>query len=190
MGSADITGLLLAAGLGVRFGGNKLSAALNGLPLALHAAQTLAAHAGQLIAVCNPQNVDLNRAIADLGYAITLNDAPSLGLSRSLALGAAEAAGNGLLVCLADMPFVAPDHLAALLAAFAASKNKSIVATSCGDTRSPPAVFPRAVWPDLAVLVGDKGARDLLRTALSVEADPAILIDIDTQGDLTKNSAC
>jgi molybdenum cofactor cytidylyltransferase len=186
MACAELTGLLLAAGLGSRFGGGKLAAELGGIPLALHAARTLAGEAKWLVAVCNPANAALNASIAALGYQIIENNEPEHGLSRSLALGAAVARGDGLLVCLADMPRVTAAHLAKLRLAFDASGWDAIIATSCEETRSPPALFPRAIWDQLATMTGDKGARDLLRTGVPVEADPDMLIDIDTQADLAE----
>jgi molybdenum cofactor cytidylyltransferase len=186
MASAELTGLLLAAGLGSRFGGGKLSAELDGAPLALHAARELAGQSKHLVAVCNPANTALNGALAALGYQTVENAKPARGLSSSLALGAAAARGDGLLVCLADMPLITSAHLAALRQAFDASDRQAIVATSCGETRSPPAIFPRAQWEALKTMTGDKGARELLQTGLAVEAEQAMLIDIDTQADLAE----
>ncbi len=186
MACADLTGLLLAAGLGSRLGGGKLSAELEGIPLALHAARTLAGEAKWLVAVCNPSNTELNAALASLGYKIIENGEPERGLSGSLARGIAAAQGDGLLVCLADMPRVTSAHLDALRQAFDASDHQTIIATTCRETRSPPAIFPCAFWDELQATTEDKGARDLLRAGLAVEAEPAMLIDIDTPADLAE----
>jgi molybdenum cofactor cytidylyltransferase len=172
MASADLTGLILAAGLGSRFGGGKLMAELDGMPLALHAARTLAREAKWLVAVCNPANTVINQAIAALGYQIVENDEPALGLSHSLALGVKVARGDGLLICLADMPRVTTAHLASLRQAFDAAGHQRIVATSCQKMRSPPVIFPCTSWS--------------LRTGVAVEADPDMLIDVDTQADLAE----
>ena len=48
-----------------------------------------------------------------------------------------------------------------------------------------PAYFPATSFPDLLVLRGDTGARELLRRAASV-ADEGLALDIDTQEDFDR----
>lgn len=180
----QITGLLLAAGKGKRFGGAKLEAALDGEMLGLHAARTLAGVADTLLAVCNPVNDVFRAALLDLGYRVIDNHDAVAGLSHSLALGVEAAEGEAVLICLADMPRVTSVHLRAIIAEFEASG--AAIASAAAGHRSPPALFPRADWPLLARQTGDKGARELIQNARPVAADPAILIDIDTRADLER----
>jgi molybdenum cofactor cytidylyltransferase len=188
MGCAKVAGVLLAAGRGTRFGGNKLEAMLGGRMLGLHAAQTLAElGCGYRFAVHDPRNAALATALSGEGFALIDNQTPEAGLSHSLALAARAAqatAAELLLVCLADMPFVTADHLRAVIDAGV----DNVVTSAVGDAHMPPALFPRNLWATLAELTGDQGARALLRGAIAVGGTAAILADIDTRADLNRSS--
>ncbi len=179
-----ITPVLLAAGMGARFGGGKLEAMLNGTMLGLHAARSIAALGiTRRIAVCHRDNAALNSAIAALEYEIHINPAPETGLASSLRIGIANAGDtDAVLIALADMPFVTQDHLIALIAAAATGR----ASASCmpAGTPMPPAILPRAMFGAVAMLGGDQGARALLADAVRVEASPAVLADIDTHDAL------
>lgn len=181
-----VAGILLAAGAGSRFGGNKLEAALNGELLGLHAARTLArVGCGHLLAVHDPAQVALAEALAALGYQLIPNTKASAGMGHSLALAVQAAQStdaDAILVCLADMPFVTADHLSAIIAI----GTKRVIASSNSTTRMPPALFPRSYWPILAQTAGDSGARALLKDAAIVMATPDMLADIDYKSDLNR----
>ena len=183
-----VAAVLLAAGRGTRFGGNKLEAMLGDTMLGLHAARTLAEmQFGSLFAVHDPAHTALATALIDHGFTLIDNDDPSAGLSHSLAL-AADAAlttdADALLICLADMPFVTRTHLLALIDA----GGEDVIASAIGGTRMPPALFSRSRWSDMMALSGDAGARTLLRDAITVQGSPAMLADIDTRADLNGSS--
>jgi molybdenum cofactor cytidylyltransferase len=183
--SVKITAVLLAAGLGTRFGGNKLEALLAGQMLGLHAARTLAdLGSARLLAVCNPDSAALIGELEALGFTILRNHQPEAGLSRSLRLAVEEARdADALLIALADMPFVTGTHLATVVDAYDGSR---AVASSSGAQLMPPALFPRALFAALQTADGDAGARDLLRAGLAVPGDPAMLADIDTRADIER----
>jgi molybdenum cofactor cytidylyltransferase len=174
-----IAAVVLAAGQSHRFGGDKLLHPLAGRPLGAHIAAMLSAMPfGWRIAVC-----PASRAGLFPGFEIVDNPDPSRGMGTSLALAAKRAITLGaeaMLVCLADMPFVTGDHLAALIAA-----RGDVVATEAAGVRSPPALFAAAHLPALAQLSGDRGARDLLRDAVAVHAEPGMVRDFDAPEDFT-----
>lgn len=181
-----VAALLLAAGLSRRFGPeDKLAAPLNGGPLAGHAATTLAGLplVGKF-AVCAAVEGPVPEVLRANGFAIVVNPAPEDGQGSSLAIGAKQAAGldiDGLLVALADMPFVSRAHFEAMLARFATAPGA--VASIGGAYRGPPALFPRAQFPDLMAMTGDTGAKRLLAGASFVEASARELMDFDTPAD-------
>jgi CTP:molybdopterin cytidylyltransferase MocA len=76
------------------------------------------------------------------------------------------------------MPFVTREHLEALIAAAYPAT------TTHAGVRTPPAIFPSAMFGNLMSLTGDRGAKPLLETATSVEADATLVRDIDTPSDL------
>jgi molybdenum cofactor cytidylyltransferase len=186
MPDVRVAGLLLAAGQGTRFGGGKLDADCAGQPLGLHAAKALAAAAtGGIFAVTSAKQTPFSDALAGLGYALIINDAPERGLAHSIATGAvpiAESEADAMLITLADMPHVTTAHLAALIAEYA--RDPRIIGTSHGSIRTPPAIFPRASFVELLALTGDAGARHLLSTADHLAVPSDALEDVDTQQEL------
>jgi molybdenum cofactor cytidylyltransferase len=188
MGCGKLAGVLLAAGTGTRFGGNKLEADFRGAMLGLHAARTLASlDLPHLIAVHAPAHAKLGKALSEAGFVLVTNNDPSAGQGHSLALAALaalETDAANMLVCLADMPFMTTDHLLRVVDA----GGGQVVASAIGATRMPPALFPRRLFADLASLSGDIGARALLKNAVLVTGDAAMLADIDTRADLDRLS--
>ena len=181
-GCADIAGVLLAAGRGTRFGGNKLEAMLGDKMLGLHAAQTLAGlGCGHLFAVHDPAHVVLASDLRKEGYALIDNEDPAAGQAHSLILAVERAMNSdaaAIMVCLGDMPFITAAHLATIYAAHCAQPDR-VVASAMGPTASPPALFPRSTWPELLSLRGDAGARSLLKQAIHITATAKELTDID-----------
>lgn len=193
MAAARIVGALLAAGVGSRFGGNKLEAMLAGTMIGEHAADALAGcGCDWKIAICSAEAERLGAAFDALGFLRIVNDTPEAGLSHSLGLAAQHAircGAEGLLVCLGDMPFVTTAHLDRLVRSFDASGRQSCVASLKGAVRMSPAIFPGSLFRELSTLVGDHGARAFLRDAICVAADPALLADIDARPDLAAHGA-
>lgn len=186
--AGELAVILLAAGRSTRFGAeDKLLADLDGTPLALHAAATLARlGAGQRIAVCHTADGALAQALAAMGFTVVVNAQPERGLSTSLACGITEAAGGtarAALVCLADMPLVSPAHIARLSARWDET-TAPVVASTNGEAAMPPAIFARALFADLQSGSGDRGGRALLRGAALVQASAEELADIDRPEDL------
>jgi molybdenum cofactor cytidylyltransferase len=182
-----IAGILLAAGRGTRFGGHKLEAEFRGMMLGLHAAHKLSGLKLQhLFAVHDPMHATLGTAFSDAGFTLVANDDPSAGQGRSMALAAQaalETDATHMLVCLADMPFVTTAQLQRIMAA----GGDHVVASAIGTVRMPPAFFPRRLFPALACLSGDIGARALLNNAVVIAGDALMLADIDTRADLNRS---
>ena len=181
-----IAAILLAAGRSERFGSDKLLALVRDEPVAVVAAKSLVAiEPGRLIAVCRAGS-DVAAILSDLGFEIVINPEPARGLSSSLALGIERADLSNVdaaLVALGDMPFVGPQHIKSLLAAFDPAK-APIVASGRDGTAMPPALFARSHFEALRTIEGDRGGRALLAGALLVAGDPLELADIDRPEDL------
>jgi molybdenum cofactor cytidylyltransferase len=181
-----IAAVLLAAGRSTRFGAaDKLAAPLAGVPLRLHAARALVPlPLAARFVVTGPAILDWP------GFEVVANDRPEAGMAHSIALGLAAARRRGadaILIVLADMPFVPTDHFRRLLAGH--SGPRSIVASSDGKRRMPPAVFGADWFVELERLSGDQGARALLDRAALVTIRPETLLDVDRPDDLVAAQA-
>jgi len=176
----SVAAVLLAAGLSRRFGtDDKLAMQLDGVPLGLHAARTLAGlPLDHRIVVTGPSPLDWP------GFTPVTNDRPEQGMGHSLALGVRPARALGVsavLVALADMPFVSSCHFALLLSCY--RDPDSIACSSDGKRRMPPALFGSRWFDALADLSGDTGARALLGKAQPVIAGADELADVDDRAD-------
>jgi len=178
-----IAAILLAAGRSRRFGtADKLAAPLGAWPLGLHAARMLATlPLAARFVVSGPA------ALAWPGFETISNERPEAGLAHSIALGMAAVRRSGVgavLIALADMPFVTAEHIARLLDRH--SGPGTLVASSDGVHRMPPALFGADWFDALERLSGDRGAGRLLGQAEEVVASPEELLDIDTADDILR----
>lgn len=184
-GFAGLALVLLAGGQSARFGGPKLIAPLGGKPLALHAAEMLAALPfAARYAVIGPEVPDL----AALGYNCVPLSPPGALQARSLALGVAAAEAGGaraVLVALADMPLVPPAHIRALVGRFDGDR----IATEAEGVTMPPALFGATHFAALTALGGDRGGAVRLKGAPTVLLDPRLALDVDRPEDLASAEA-
>ncbi len=99
---------------------------------------------------------------------------------------------RGVFIVLGDMPAIAASVFAALADALAGPG--AIAMPSHAGRRGHPVLFAQDLLPELAALTGDQGARAVVarhqdRVQVVATADPGILMDIDTPGDLSKVAA-
>lgn len=153
---------LLAAGMGSRFGGNKLLAGYRGQPLICRAMETLCAlPAARRVAVVSDERVT---ALAQTyGFELVFNDAPQLGQGRSVALAISALLDmDAVLLMLGDQPRVSGESLLRLAGAFEQS-GKGLACLSDETHAGNPAVFSRRYFDRLMALAGDRGAKGILR---------------------------
>jgi len=108
---AAIVGILLAAGRGARFGGEKLLADLEGERIGVSACNHLMAAVPDVIVVVRPHDDALAAALAITGARVVSCPNSDDGMGASLAHGVrATIDAKGWVVMLADMPWcgVAP----------------------------------------------------------------------------------
>jgi molybdenum cofactor cytidylyltransferase len=189
MASADIVGILLAAGNSSRFGSDKLMHPLaDGTPMAIAAARTLRKVCAHCVSVLRPEQRQLGELLTAEGYTILYSAKAQHGMGQSLATAVrSESEAAGWLVALADMPFV--DPVTASLVVYALRGGASVAAPFFEGRRGHPVGFSAVWFTKLASLQGDQGARDLLAgnpAAISQVPcdDRGILTDIDTPAAL------
>ncbi len=181
--------LVLAAGRGMRFGGDKRLATLPDSRRVIDA--TLAnVRASELpLLVCVGEgDVEVIRSLERQGVAYKCCSRAGEGMGSTLAEGACFISGwSGVLVALADMPWIAPTTYLAVAQRLSA---QSIVVPVWNGQRGHPVGFGCEFFAALCALCGDTGARQLLSmhaesvTELTV-TDPAIHRDIDVPADMS-----
>jgi molybdenum cofactor cytidylyltransferase len=184
---AEIGAVVLAAGRSTRFregGGaepSKLVALLAGEPLVRHAARAaLASRARPVVVVTGHARESVEAALAGLDVVFAHNSDYASGLASSLRAGIAALPDSveGALALLGDMPAVDAGLLDRLIDAFA-TRPQALAATPVhAGRRGNPALLSRALFPEIAKLDGDEGARRLLR-----EADRALIVEIPADGE-------
>ncbi len=182
---------ILAAGRSARFGAeDKLTAPFRGLPLGLHAAQALAGlDFARRWVIVRAMDHPCAPGWTSAGFDLVVNPDAAVGMGASLRCAAEcalQADVDGLMVCLADMPLVPPAHMATLVEAW--TRHRGPVTSQDGTLTSPPAIFSRAQFPELASLTGDQGAKWQLRTALRIACPPGGLADVDDPETLLRLS--
>lgn len=184
--------VILAAGTGSRFGGGKLLAPWRGAPL-LHAAlaSARAAPVGEIVLVTGADADAVAAAARSFDPAIRTVNAPRYadGMAESLKAGVAALTSHpaGAFVFLGDMPSVPAAILAPL--AKAVADGAPAAAPVCGGRRGNPVVLGADLFPQVAALTGDMGARPILqalgpRLAVMETDDPGVLFDVDQRSDL------
>jgi len=184
-----IVGILLAAGRGERFGGDKLRARLpDGQRVGEAAARNLRAAVERVVAVTRPGDTAVAEMMRAAGCEVVVCARAAEGMGASLACGVAAAAdAEGWLIALADMPAIDAATNRAVADALAAGAPLAMPAVD--EHRGHPVGFAARFGPELMALTGDEGAKRIVRAQRAeivtvVTADRGILRDVDTPADL------
>lgn len=187
--AARVAAVVLAAGEGRRFGGQKLLAPLGDRPLLQHAID--AANASSLAPVVVVLGADADRVAAGVrtGRAqLVRNPDHASGQASSLRIGLRSLdKSDAAVIVLGDQPNVTAALLDALVAAQRSSGAPAVVCAQDG-RRSPPTLLHRDLWEAVDSLRGDTGARDVLArrpdvAVFDVPEGLARLDDVDTPED-------
>jgi len=188
----QVVGVLLAAGRGSRFGGDKLRAFLRGVQpqvtVGVASGRQLRAALPVSIAVVRSEDAQLADELAAIGLTIVPCSRADEGMGSSLACGVeATRDATGWVVALGDMPWITVQTIRAV--ADAISAGADIAAPSYRGTRGHPVAFSHRHYATLTALTGDAGAKSVVEreraslTLIDVD-DPAILRDVDTPDQL------
>lgn len=187
-----ISAVILAAGLSSRMGSNKLLLILGHKTLIEHVVQNaLDSKVEEVIVVTGHQAEKVKDFIPKLPRVkIVNNPGHKDGISGSIRTGLAEVSSGSeaVVVLLADQPFVKPWIINALVDKFKRTSVDVVASRHLGEARNP-MLFSKVLFPAIARLQGDKGARDLVlagewRVAFLDLDHAEYLRDLDTPGDL------
>jgi molybdenum cofactor cytidylyltransferase len=190
--AARIAALVLAAGRASRMGRNKLILTVDGAPMVARVVDMLVASAVRDIVVVVGHDADpVREALDGRPVRFVVNPDHAAGLSTSLRAGVAAlpADADGFLVALGDMPRVTAADVDRLIAAYDPDEGRLICVPTHGGRAGNPVLWDRRFVPEMTGLVGDQGARSLLRlhgeAVVEVPVEGAgVLLDIDTPAAL------
>ena len=145
----------------------------------------LASRARPVFVVTGHARDEVMAALGGLPVTEIPNPLYASGLASSLKAGiaAVPATAQGALVLLGDMPLVGAALLDRLIDLFETRPQVEAVVPVHAGQRGNPVLVGRALFPAIAELAGDQGARKIIEAAcvaeLAVEGD-AVSVDIDT----------
>jgi molybdenum cofactor cytidylyltransferase len=174
--------LLLAAGSSTRMrGADKLMQEVEGTPLLRRLAVEMTnSGADDVLVVLPAEAPSRHGALSDLPVQKVTAHRATDGMSASLAAGIAALSEHcdAVVIALADMPEVTAHHVDQLIAAYSPGDGREICrAVTADGAPGHPVLFGRRFFENLALMQGDRGARDLLRQAVD------FVVDVPTAGD-------
>ncbi len=189
--------IVLAAGSGRRFGGDKLLAPWGSgflLESALAAAFAAPARSVTVIVGANAAGVSQAARAFDARALIVhaADHAEGMGASLRTGIASLPADTTGVFVFLGDMPRVPTSVLPKLAEAVMAGALAA--APTFQQRRGNPVLIGHKLFPQLLALSGDAGARSVLqdlgeRLALIESPDDGVLFDVDKKGDLNTHGS-
>lgn len=159
-GGLRVAGVVLAAGLGSRFGGVKVLAPLAGRPLLAHVLEAArAVPFDEVVVVLGDAADEAERALDWRGERRIVNRRPGDGLSGSLrlGLGAVGPDADAAVVLLGDQPLVRVDVVRRLVERAALADRPIVVPRYAGGGGPNPVLLRRAAWPLADAATGDRG---------------------------------
>jgi len=190
--STFISALLLAAGMGERMGGVKQLLSLGGQRMIEAALENLqGSRVDEIIVVLGFAAEEIRPVVEGKERVkVVINPQFAEGMSTSIheGLQAMNPRAQGILIALADQPFIPPEVIIKLIEGFAAGA-KGIVLPVYQGKRGHPVILDRKKYePELLDLHGDVGGREIVQKhpedVLEVAvASKGVLMDIDAPED-------
>lgn len=188
----DIHAVLLAAGRSERMGrNNKLLLNVDGIPLVRKSAiNILNSNVTSMTVVTGFDENKIVNALSGLNVNFVKNINFRKGLSSSLKAGLANITPtpSAVIICLADMPKIQPEHINQLIENFDPLKGWEICIPTNNGKRGNPVLIGSHFFPYIFETSGDFGAKQVMKQhsdkIVEVEIGTSdIHFDIDTQDE-------
>ncbi len=182
MATGALEAIVLAAGLGTRFGGAKLTSPYQGGTLLDGAVRAALAAPIRSVRVVTGHDAEAVEAAAHRLGAVEIVPAVrhAEGMAESLKAGVASLPADtvGVFVFLGDMPAIPHDMAGRLADALGKS---DAAAPVCEGQRGHPVLISARLFPAVMALMGDQGAGRLFKDniALVPTQDQGVLFDVD-----------
>lgn len=159
---SELCCILMAAGSGSRFTGDKLAVPYLGKPLLQRALEIIPPDLFRAVAAVTRGAAAL-RMVRSFGFLAIENNQPELGVSHTIRLGLqALPPCRGALFLVADQPRLTRASILRIVDAWETHPD-SIAAAACNDRRGNPCLFPSALFPELLALAGDVGGSRVIQ---------------------------
>jgi molybdenum cofactor cytidylyltransferase len=186
--------VVTAAGSAERFGGKKLLTPIDGEPLLDHTIDALldGGVAEVIVVVGKDGRAELERdvnAMLDPRVRAVENPDPSRGMFSSIQEGVAQAQGDTIVVMPGDMPFVSPETVRAVIAAY--ERKPAIVSPRYRGKRGHPIALPASLRDEIRAADPRTTLHDIIHAhtdmRLDIDVDdPGVVRDVDRPDDLPK----
>ena len=170
--------IIMASGLGTRFGSNKLMADLDGAPLIAHATSACDGLFAKRVAVT--RHKDVAKLCCTLGVEAIMHDEPLRSDTVRLGMQAMDGCDTATFI-QADQPLISANTLAALLRG-AEAHPEFIWRVGFQGTQGAPVLFPAWAFDELRALPPAKAHAQRVRCMEA--ASEWELFDVDTVQDL------
>ena len=178
--------VIMASGLGTRFGGNKLMAPFRGKPLVQWVLDATEGIFSRRVVVTRHEAVE--KLCRGQGIEVVYHNLPDLNDTIRLGLHAVAQEIGGCMFCPGDQPLLSRDTIAAL-GLSAVNDKERIWRAAWGDEAGSPVLFPRGMFPELFALPKGKGGSYVIKkhpgqVGKILVRDKYELMDIDSPKDL------
>jgi molybdenum cofactor cytidylyltransferase len=188
----NVVAIVLAAGASLRMGQTKQLLPYNGQSLLLRAVNSaLDSDCGEVIVVLGANADQLQSEISETGARAVINYDWEEGMGSSIRCGLNRAEGlqpeaSAVLLMLCDQPLIQGQSINRLIDGY--RKTRPLIAASEYETggdfvRGVPAIFSRAVFPELGRLSGTAGAKSVItrhKDQVLFVPVPEAALDLDT----------
>jgi molybdenum cofactor cytidylyltransferase len=184
-----VSAILLAAGLSTRFGSPKQLAELEGDALVRRALDMLErSPVDEVVVVLGHRASEVGKVVFGAKARVVFNEEYKSGMASSIRAGLAALGrdSRAVVICLADQPLVSPRLIGRIVSRWR-STGADVVASSSQGLVSPPVLFSRRLYHELAKLRGDRGAKVVIERHPDFETVPVrggALLDIDSKEEL------
>ena len=185
--------IILAAGESKRLGKSKQLLQFEEISLLERVVKTALETKFQTVVVLGANAEKIENSIKDFTVEIIFNENWKTGMSSSIVEGLIKSLElnadlSGVVLLLCDQPFVTKETILQLVEIQKQTK-KQIVASHYENTLGVPTLFMREIFDDLLKLVGDTGAKPIIKKHfenLAKSDAPEAGFDVDTIEDFEK----